>query len=428
MSKKHFISAIQNRPWLIQEQYAYSAAPLIAKLLAGESVFEHDNDEEEEMQPGFFTITRDGAVSFGSKYNPFENAQPGSSAVISISGPIMKYDNCGDPGTRTYGNLITKANQNPNINSIILMIDSPGGTVDGTMDLATSVGASKKPVVSFVDGMMASAAYWIGSKASEIIANNVTSDIGSIGTMLRFIDVQPYWEKEGVKFHSVYADASTEKNKDFHDLQKGNYDSVKKDLNTINDQFIASVKASRPNIKATALTGKMFLAQEAIEQGLIDSIGSFSEAVERAQDLAKVTSSQTQTKKSQQTNMKKVNLTAAHAALLALCGISLAAGQDSVEVDIDAVNSAAAKAAQSLKAAQDEAAAKTKKAEDLEAEISAVETRATKAEKDLQDFKTANPGSTTTEKVGDDKLNNESADDFSSDIDARLKAIKSDIG
>jgi protease-4 len=432
VSRKLFISTILSQPWAIEQKFAFNSAPLVQRLLSGQPVFERgafekDGDEDEAPEPGNFTITREGAVSFGSKYNPFENAPPGSTGVISISGPIMKYDNWGDPGTRTYSNLIKRANQNYNINSIILMIDSPGGTVDGTMDLARLVAESKKPVVAFVDGMMASAAYWIGSGASEIIANNETADIGSIGTMLRFIDVQPYWEKEGVKFHNVYADASKDKNKDFHDLQAGKYDLVKQDLNTINDLFVGHVKANRPGVKETALSGKMFLANEAIEQGLIDAIGNFDYAVERAQDLASGNASAT-TKPTQPTNMNKVTLTAAHAGLLALCGVTLAAGQDSAEVEltgelIGKINSAleaGTKAAADLNTATSSLAAKTTELETATARIATLEA-------EVKELGAKNPGETKTVKEGTDKVEGSEDSGYWTEEDRKVYAKRKSL-
>jgi signal peptide peptidase SppA len=411
VSRKHFLFLIQSRPWLIQPEFAYSAAPIIQRLLDGKSAYHDDGDDEEkevnEASRLCFSQTREGHTSFGSKYNPFENAAPGSTAVIGISGPIMKYDNCGDPGTRTYGHLFKKAEVNPNINSILLVIDSPGGTVDGTVDLASIVANHKKPVVALVDGMMASAAYWIGSAADHIMAGNKTADIGSIGTMMSFVDVQPYWEKQGVKFHYVYADASKDKNKDFHDLQEGKYDLIKADLNKINDEFVGAVKSNRPGVKQSALSGKMFLADEAISQGLIDAIGTFDDAVNKAQDLARNTDSSA-TKKaelpihipqknSQNADKMKVTLTTAHAALLALCGVSIAAGQASVEVELDALNAAVDKQAKDLKKAQDDAAA-------VKTELTTAKTDLTTAQAEIAKLKPENPGSKNAKKEGEDTV------------------------
>ncbi len=81
------------------------------------------------------------------------------------------------------------AASNPNIAAIVLQIDSPGGEVSGTQQLADVIKSVQKPVVAFVDGMMASAALWIGSAADEIIASTPQDIIGSIGTMMSFGDM-----------------------------------------------------------------------------------------------------------------------------------------------------------------------------------------------------------------------------------------------
>lgn len=345
-----------------------------------------------------------------------------------MTGPIMKYDNCGDPGTKTYGGLLAKARRNPNITSAVIVADSPGGTVSGTQELSDTVKNFGKPIVSLVDGLMCSAMYWIGSSADEIIAMNETSNIGSIGTMLSFADVQGYWDKQGVKLHYVYADASKDKNQDFHQLQAGNYDLVKAELNKINDVFLSAVKSNRPNIKESALTGKTFLAKDALAQGLIDSIGSFEMAVERAQQLAGIKNSSNTNSKSQHKTMKKVTLTAAHPALLALCGKSIAAGESSVEVELDALEAAASKSANDLKAAQDEVTAANTKITEAQTKATQAEEKATKAEGELAILKASNPGSTTTVKKGDDKVESSSDNDFHTEYDDRVSKAKSDWG
>lgn len=388
-------------------------------MLQGEPVSYHDDREDqpddEKLSVGCFAISPTGETLMGDRRDPFINATPGSTAVIGISGPIMKYDNCGDPGTKSYGALLTKARKNSNITSVLLVVDSPGGTVDGTQELADAVKSFSKPIVALVDGMACSAAYWIASSADEIIANNETATIGSIGTMLSFADVQGYWEKKGVKFHYIYADASTDKNKGFHDAQKGDYTIVKRELNTINNLFVGAVKANRPGIKETALSGKTFLGSEAVAQGLIDSVGSFDRAIERAQSLAGIRPKETTSTQKQNLNMKKVSLTAAHAALLAVCGVTLAAGQDSVEVDLDALNAAVAKSAETLKAAQDEVATAKTNATELEA-------RAMKAEGELEELGKKNAGASAAVKNGDDAIEGEDAEaSFETDMDIEAR-------
>lgn len=438
MSKLNILQAITNGIWLIQPEFAEASAGLIARILNGEEAirsYNDDNDEEVNFK-GSFSISSQGAISYGNKYNPFDGAMPGSTAVIGMSGPIMKYDNCGDPGTKTYSEVLNKAIQNPNINSIVLVMDSPGGTVDGTMDLATLVKNSTKPVVCFVDGLMASAGYWIGSGASEIIANNETATIGSIGTMISFADMQAMWEKEGVKFHYITADASVDKNKDFIEARKGNYDLLKAKLNSINDLFLASVKENRTdklNIqKENVLTGKNYLASEALSNGLIDAINTFEYAVQRAQSLAIGDTTKpesqvnNQVKNQTQNNMKKITLLATHAAFLALCGATIEAGKDSVDIEmtddllakIEDQLTAGSIAQSSLQTANESLTTANALVESKDKEITGLkaDNKILSAKVSLLDKGT----SASAVKEGDDKLEAGEKENYVSEVDKKL--------
>ena len=449
MSKKNILLAITNGMWLIQPEFVHASAGLVHRVLSGEPIhaFDDNGNVEEVAFKGAFCISPEGAVSYSSRYNPFQEAQPGSTAIIGMSGPIMKYDNCGDPGTKTYASLIDKAGRHPNINSVIIVADSPGGTVDGTQDLANQVKSFKqnfnKPILTFVDGLMASAMYWIGSGTDEIIANNETATIGSIGTMLSFADVQPMWEKEGVKFHYITADASVDKNKDFQDARAGNYKLVKEKLNAINDIFLSAVKDNRAgklDLKnENVLTGKTYLAQDALAAGLIDSINTFEYAVSRAQALANGEKSApeslpSQKTETQNTNMKKITILASQAALLAICGASVEAGKDSVDVELndelqEKINAGLAAAAEkqtALDAANEKVKGLETKVADLDKKVSDQKASLETSEAKIRSLET--PGATTTEttetveKVGAAKENDyrTTADD---DLDRALKAI-----
>lgn len=428
MSKLNILQAITNGIWLIQPEFVHASSGLVARILNGEEAIRsyHDDSESEEPEfKGAFTVSAEGAVSYGSKYNPFEGATPNSTAVIGISGPIMKYDNCGDPGTKTYNSILDKAASNPNINSVVLVIDSPGGTVDGTMDLATKVKNFSKPVVAYVDGLMASAAYWIGSGAKEIIVNNETSTLGSIGTMISFADVQPMWEKDGVKFHYITADASVDKNKDFLEARKGNYGLLKEKLNSINDLFVAGVTENRAGKldlkKFNVLTGKTYLGADSVESGLADAINTFEYAVERAQALANgettplksqpIESANTQTPN----NMKKVTLmVASMAAMIAAAGVTPEAGAESVDVELtdDVLNNinaaliAANTAKTDLTAVSEKLTATETKVTDLTAKLEVSEAK----------VRSLDSAATTAKAAADDKI--ETVDEAQAVIDA----------
>lgn len=295
MKRHNILLEITNGLWLIDESYAKSQFVFIDNILKGKAGIL----DKENAEPQFHSVDYSGAISFSAKGAiPFNNAAPQSTAVIFVSGPIMKYDNCGAPGTKTYTSLIQSAASNPNINSIVLVSDTPGGTVAGTEEFANAVDAAnnQKPVVTLVDGLLASAGYWYASGSSEIYISNKTDQVGSIGTMSSFADIQAYYEKMGVKFHEIYADASKDKNADFNQARQGNYDLIKARLNAINDLFISHVVAGRGDKlnKKETLTGKVFMGQDAIDKGLVDGFKSLEQAVSRAQELAQSTNNNNQ--------------------------------------------------------------------------------------------------------------------------------------
>jgi signal peptide peptidase SppA len=210
-----------------------------------------------------------------------------------MSGPLQKNDQfCGPIGTSTISKWIQEAEANVNIDGIILKVDSPGGTVDGTEDLARTIRNTKKPVVAYVDGLMASAAYWIGSSADEVIANGKTAMIGSIGTMIKLADIQPVLEKAGIKFHEIYATKSTDKNRAFNEaLKDGKYTSlIDEILDPLNEVFLSAVQKNRSgklSTKKNVLTGKVYMAEDAKKHGLIDKIGSMDDAIKSIRVLTK---------------------------------------------------------------------------------------------------------------------------------------------
>lgn len=423
MSKKQIFLSVTNGFWLIEANAAEQYGPQVARLLSGDKFFD---EESEQKEPEFTIIEPQNAGSYMS--SSLSSAKPGSIAVVSIEGPIMKYDNCGDPGTQTYERMIAQASANPNISGIILMIDSPGGTVAGTQSLANVIKGVEKPVVTLADDLMASAAYWIGSQSDFIFANTGTTRIGSIGTMLSFADVQPYWEKQGIKFHEIYADASHEKNASFAQARESKYAAIKAEmLNPLNDQFVNSVKSARKNVADTALHGKVFVADEAIKQGLIDAIGNLNDAVDKIQELNSGASAADKTIL-QESQMKTITLTAAHAALIALFGATLAEGQQSVDVELNDENIAKLNATIEASTQKDATIAeKDQQVNTLTQELATEKTahQSTKAEFDA--FKTENPGTTTSKTKGLDELTS-SKEDFLSDVDARVSQARKEAG
>ncbi len=124
-------------------------------------------------------------------------------AVIALEGPLTKRPHSlqevfGGLRTVLAARAIRQATQDPNVRSILLAIDSPGGTTAGTADLAGEVrrAAQRKPTWAYASDDCCSAAYWVASQASQIWANE-TALVGSIGTLLIVEDTSRRAEGQG---------------------------------------------------------------------------------------------------------------------------------------------------------------------------------------------------------------------------------------
>lgn len=331
----HLISAILRGAWLLDPQYAKDHTHIIESILKGDStIFNNASDKKED-----YLIIGAGTIAAG-RHASFNNAEPGSIALINISGPILKYDgDCGEPGSMRMAAQIQQADNHPNISSIIVKIDSPGGMVDGTQTLADAIKNTSKPVVGFIeDGTAASAAYWMASACDYIIASRKTDMIGSIGVFIQMLDYRSALDAKGIKIIEIYADQSSEKNLPFKEALDGNPEMLKKQmLNPIASAFISAVKSNRKgklNLEAgDPFKGKIYMADEALKIGLIDEIGAFEIAVNKASELASGASANSNNSNIQ--SHMKITLKNTWTGLLALFSVTASAGE-TTEADITA--------------------------------------------------------------------------------------------
>jgi signal peptide peptidase SppA len=271
---------ISSGNWLISKQHA--GAYIVKALQALEGVefpVTRKMDIAIVNQSGVFSIAADTWVNDPATI--FNDVKPDSTVVIPVHGALSKYDNCGEFGTQTYSSVLMQAAKNRNISSVLLDIDSPGGTADGSYDMAKAVAAvrEKKPIIAYVNGLAASAGYRIAAQASMIVAKP-GSIVGSIGTMVSLTDYSDYLEKRGIRQVDVYATDSVDKNQDAVQALEGNPLPLQESiLDPLNDVFLNEIRSAR-NVTDEVLTGKVYEATAAKELGLVDIIGDFQSALE----------------------------------------------------------------------------------------------------------------------------------------------------
>ena len=123
--------------------------------------------------------------------------------------------------------------------------------------------------------------------ANHIIANKRAEAIGSIGAYTTILDLKGFYEQIGVKIHEIYATKSTDKNAEYREVLEGNYEPyLKNELDPLVDQFIEDMRNSRSNISEEVFNGATYNGPEALEKGMVDSLGDLNDAINKVFELS----------------------------------------------------------------------------------------------------------------------------------------------
>ena len=435
-----FLLAITNGIWLIEPSYAQAQMPLVKSIMDGN----FKSPKNKTIKHGLYAlaISPTSRVNIDSETNRFDTAETGSVAIFKVCGPIMKEDGeCGEPGTARLCEAIDEAAANSNIIGAVFIFDSPGGTVSGTEEFANCIREFNKPKIGIVEDMCASAAYWAISQCDKVYACNSSARIGSIGTMVSFSDMQPYWEAQGVKFHEIYAPASVDKNRDFNEARKGNYALVKETLAGINDIFIKAVTSARPGLNdKETLTGKMFLAADAEKMGLTDGYMCEEDAVSEVRAMASGSNNNNSINNQNKTEMKiKATLTALVAFVSSAFPDKFKADETLVtEEHLEKINGELATLA-GIKEAKETAETALALANTAKAEIEsnlattttakvAAETKVGEMQAEINRLCKLNPGATSVFKIKEEAAGAEEEatdNEFYSEMDAKRDELRS---
>lgn len=210
--------------------------------------------------------------------------------VLPVKGTMLKYGTLCSYGMEEIAYYTKYFASKEDVSAIVLDIDTGGGAVNAVppmLEAISYVKAKGKPIVAHVDACY-SAGMWTASACDQIFLDNQTvSGCGSVGVMLSFMDMIPYYQELGAKYHEIYADQSPDKNLAFQSVREGKYDQIKQEmLNPLAIQFQNAVKSNRGDILKLdtpgLLTGAVFTGQKAIDVGLADRIGTLQDTINYA--------------------------------------------------------------------------------------------------------------------------------------------------
>jgi signal peptide peptidase SppA len=211
----------------------------------------------------------------------------GRTAIIPVRGVIARYADqingaCQDAG-RSAESLqadLMKMDADPRVDSIILRMDTPGGTVAGTAETGDVIKSLSKKTTAFVDGMCASAGYWLASQCNEVVMGGVTSEVGSIGVITAHVDSTKAQDKAGYKVTVFRTAALKAPGAMGESLNPEQYQAIQRDLADFDSAFQDAVQSGRgmtDEQMKLATTGEMWRPAQAIAMGLADRVATLNE-------------------------------------------------------------------------------------------------------------------------------------------------------
>jgi len=205
--------------------------------------------------------------------------------IIAPRASLLAETSTGGTGLDAFMGAFRSAMADPDIGSIVIDIDSPGGQVDGLTEAAAEIRAARdqKPITS-VASMAASAAYWIGSQASEFVVSP-SGWVGSIGIRSAHEDLSGFYEQKGVKITQITSGKYKGEGSPYEPLT----DETRAYMQSIADgyyaMFLADVAKGRNVPLATVRDGygegRMLLAKDAKAEGMIDRIDTLDGVLRR---------------------------------------------------------------------------------------------------------------------------------------------------
>lgn len=208
--------------------------------------------------------------------------------VVPITGPLVKSATkietaAGFASYTALRDTLNAALATPGLTGILLHVDSPGGSYDGLPEAVDAVAAAAKRVrvEALVDGMAASACYWLCSPAAKITAAK-SSQVGSIGAVLTHTSVARALRERGIDatvFSSPEGKAAAHP---FRTLDESSAKALQARVDEAAGLFRTGVVTTRPGIQREGLNGHVFTSSQALRHGLIDAVGeSIGEVIAR---------------------------------------------------------------------------------------------------------------------------------------------------
>lgn len=266
-----------------------TAIILILSMTFGKSISNKENKSEEKLDENLYSLI-DNSLVLGKKSVVKQGNSSETIEVIKIKGEIGESMTLEDDPYSVI-NQIKKAKENTNVKAILLEVDSPGGGVYESSEIYNSLLESKKDIYVSMQRMATSGGYYISAPAKKIYANTETIT-GSIGVIMSSLSAQKFLNDNGIKNQIIRSGSQKAVGGLTEDMPQETIDIYKEINKETYDRFVDIVAKGRNMDKEKVLSladGRIYSSSQALENGLIDNIGTKKDLIEEIKKESNLT-------------------------------------------------------------------------------------------------------------------------------------------
>lgn len=270
----HLAARLFNVALLVHPQKLDAIIAGLGQRLLGAHIV-HSAADSAILPPELFTTRRGPRAERG--YQVVDGV-----AVLNVSGALvhktrLDADSSTLLGYNSIAADLQDAMDQPDVHAVLQVWDSPGGEAQGAFQYADTALAlrGKKPFYAIADGMAASAGY-LGASAAERLYITASGYAGSIGVVMRHVDLSAALMSEGVRVSHIYAGAKKIDGNSFEPLSAAVRADFQAEIDSLYSEFIGTVARAR-GLSADALRATQaatYRGQAAIATGLVDRLGT----------------------------------------------------------------------------------------------------------------------------------------------------------
>ena len=221
----------------------------------------------------------------GDNDENYSSGTGGTLAIVELKDEILSSENI----VRQF----KKYRENSSVKGIVFRVDSPGGGVSASQEIYEEVKKTRdegKPVVVSMGSVAASGGYYVSCGASKIVANPGTVT-GSIGVISQFMNFNQLMGKVGVGTTTVKSGKFKDTGSPYREMTEEEKKYFQETIDNVYQQFLSVVETERklsPEVAKKLADGRIFTGRKAYEVGLVDTLGTYEDAIALAAHLAKI--------------------------------------------------------------------------------------------------------------------------------------------